>query len=42
MITFVEGGFGLHISNCEIGEDNLGSLRAAAHFVANRQPYAVG
>ncbi|HEX9221613.1 MAG TPA: hypothetical protein VF858_14100 [Gemmatimonadaceae bacterium] len=42
MITFVEEEFGVHVSNCEISEENLGSLRAVAHFVASKQPFAVG
>ena len=42
MITFIEDEFGIHVSHCEITEDNLGSLRAVARFVANKQPFAVG
>jgi acyl carrier protein len=42
MITFIEDEFGIHVSSCEITEDNLGSLRAVARFVANKQPFAVG
>jgi acyl carrier protein len=42
MITFIEDEFGVHVSNCEITEDNLGSLRAVVRFVVSKQPYAVG
>jgi acyl carrier protein len=42
MIVFIEEEFGIHVSNCEISEDNLGSLRAVARFVASKQPFAVG
>ena len=42
MISFIEGEFGVHVSDCEITTDNLGSLRAVAHFVASKQPFAVG
>jgi acyl carrier protein len=42
MITFIEEEFGVHVSDSEISEDNLGSLRAVARFVANKQPFAVG
>jgi acyl carrier protein len=42
MIAFIEDEFGIHVSDCEISEDNLGSLRAVARFVANKQPFAVG
>jgi acyl carrier protein len=42
MISFIEDEFGVHVSDCEIREDNLGSLRAVARFVASKQPYAVG
>jgi protein-arginine kinase len=42
MINFVEQEFGVLVSSCEISEDNLGSLRAVARFVANKQPFAVG
>jgi acyl carrier protein len=42
MINFVEQEFGVIVSNCEICDDNLGSLRAVARFVANKQPFAVG
>ena len=42
MITFIEDEFGVHVSNCEITKDNLGSLRAVVRFVASKQPYAVG
>jgi acyl carrier protein len=42
MINFVEEEFGVLVSGCEISEDNLGSLRAVARFVASKQPFAVG
>jgi acyl carrier protein len=42
MVTFIEEEFGVHVSSCEITEDNLGSLRAVAGFVAGKQPFAVG
>ncbi len=42
MIAFVEDEFGVLVSDCELSEDNLGSLRAVAHFVASKQPFAVG
>jgi acyl carrier protein len=42
MIAFVEEEFGVHVSDCEISDDNLGSLRAVARFVASKQPFAVG
>ena len=42
MIVFIEEEFGIHVSKCEISEDNLGSLRAVARFVASKQPFAVG
>ncbi|HMG71589.1 MAG TPA: acyl carrier protein [Gemmatimonadaceae bacterium] len=42
MISFIEDEFGIHVSDCEIREDNLRSLRAVARFVASKQPYAVG
>jgi len=42
MIAFVENEFGVLISDCEMKEDNLGSLRAVARFVASKQPFAVG
>ena len=42
MINFVEQEFGVIVSNCEICDDNLGSLRAVSRFVANKQPFAVG
>jgi len=42
MINFVEDEFGVLVSGCEISEDNLGSLRAVARFVASKQPFAVG
>ncbi|HEV7388545.1 MAG TPA: hypothetical protein VGN73_08040 [Gemmatimonadaceae bacterium] len=42
MIAFVEDEFGIIVSECELSEDNLGSLRAVARFVAGKQPFAVG
>ena len=42
MINFVEEEFGVLVSSCEISEDNLGSLRAVARFVASKHPFAVG
>jgi len=42
MITFVEEEFGVHVSSCEVSDDNLGSLRSVARFVASKQPFAVG
>lgn len=42
MVTFIEEEFGIHVSSYEITEENLGSLRAVARFVASKQPFAVG
>jgi acyl carrier protein len=42
MLTFVEDEFGVLVSDCELSEENLGSLRAVARFVASKQPFAVG
>ena len=42
MLTYIEDEFGVIVSECEISEDNLGSLRAVARFVASKQPFAVG
>jgi acyl carrier protein len=42
MVGFIEEEFGVHVSGLEITEDNLGSLRAVARFVAGKQPFAVG
>lgn len=42
VIAFIESEFGVFVSKHEISEENLGSLRAAAHFVATKQPFAVG
>lgn len=42
MINFVEQEFGIYVSSCEVSEENLGSLRAVARFVASKQPFAVG
>jgi acyl carrier protein len=42
IVNFIEDEFGVLVSNCEITEENLGSLRAVARFVASKQPFAVG
>lgn len=42
MINFIEDEFGVLVSSGEVTEENLGSLRAVARFVAARQPFAVG
>lgn len=42
MVGFVEDEFGVLMSSSEISEENLGSLRAVARFVASKQPFAVG
>lgn len=42
MIAFIEDEFGVHVSDCEITPDNLGSLDAVARFVVSKQPFAVG
>jgi acyl carrier protein len=42
MVGFVEDEFGVHMSPSEMSEENLGSLRAVARFVASKQPFAVG
>ena len=42
MIDFIEREFGVYVSKHEIGEENLGSLRPIARFVASKQPFAVG
>jgi acyl carrier protein len=42
MVSFIEEEFGIHVSSCEITEENLGSLRAVARFVASKQSFAVG
>jgi len=42
IVAFVENEFGVLVSDCEMSEDNLGSLRAVARFVASKQPFAVG
>jgi acyl carrier protein len=42
MVTFIEDEFGVHVSSCEMTEENLGSLRAVARFVASKQPFAIG
>jgi acyl carrier protein len=40
MISFIETEFGVHASDDEISEANLGSLRAIARFVAAKQTAA--
>ena len=40
MVTFIEKEFGIQVSSCEITEQNLGSPRAVARFVASKQPFA--
>lgn len=42
MINFIEDECGIHVASCEITEENFGSLRAVARFVASKQPFAVG
>jgi acyl carrier protein len=42
IIAFVENEFGVIVSDCEMSEENLGSLNAVARFVASKQPFAVG
>jgi hypothetical protein len=42
MIALLEAQFGVHVSNREITEENLGSVRAIARFVARKQPFAPG
>jgi acyl carrier protein len=42
MVNFIEDEFGAIVSPCEINEENLGSIRAVARFVASKQPFAVG
>ena len=42
IVNFIEEEFGAIVSPCEINEENLGSLRAVARFVASKQPFAVG
>jgi len=42
MVSFIEDEFGVLVSSCEVTEENLGSLRAVARFVASKQPLAVG
>lgn len=42
MLNFVEEEFGIRVSACEITEENLGSLRAIARFLASKQPFATG
>ena len=40
LISFLEDGFGIRISEEEISEANLGSLRAIGEFVAGKLPRA--
>jgi len=42
LIEFIENEFGVIVSRCEVSEENLGTLRAVARFVATKQPFAVG
>ena len=42
MANFIEEEFGAIVSPCEGTNENLGSLRAVARFVAGKQPFAVG
>lgn len=42
LIYFIESEFGVYVSMHEITEENFGTLRAVARFVANKQPFAVG
>jgi hypothetical protein len=42
ILSFIEEEFGVRISTYEITEENLGSLRAIARFLARKQPFAVG
>lgn len=42
IVTFIEEEFHIRVSSCEITEENLGSLRAVARFVARKQPFAAG
>lgn len=42
LVGFIEEEFGVNIATYEITEENLGSLRAVARFVASKQPFAVG
>jgi acyl carrier protein len=41
-IRFIEGEFGVYVSDDEITETNFGSLRSIARLVASKQPFAVG
>ena len=41
MVKFIEEEFGIHVSSCEITEENLGFLRAFARFVESKQPFAI-
>jgi hypothetical protein len=42
VLDFLEHEFGINVSNCEINEENFGSIRAIARFAASKQPFAVG
>ena len=42
ILNLIEEEFGIRVSTCEITEENLGSLRAIARFLASKQPFAVG
>ena len=42
VVTFIEDESEVHVSSCEMTEENLGSLRAVARFVISKQPFAVG
>jgi hypothetical protein len=39
MVTFIEKEFGIHVLSCEVTEENLGSPRAVARFVASKHPF---
>jgi acyl carrier protein len=42
LIDFVEKEFGVAVSERQLGDEKLESLRDLAHFVATNQPFAVG
>lgn len=42
VIRFIEGEFGVYVSDDEITETNFRSLRSIARLVASKQPFAVG
>ena len=42
MVKFIEKEFGIHVSSCEITEENLGFLRAVPCFVESKPPFAIG